>query len=144
MENQEVMHKEGSGILSGTFISCSVIGKTRAYLPSEAVRSPAWYEGSALLHMSFCRGLAWWWCFLQSWNGSSFFPPATVGHCVHSDASGTFAFLDQSKYFIFQLFQQWHGVDISAKKMVPIVMAAALWEGSWSGMFVYIQITWQW
>ena len=28
--------------------------------------------------------LAWWWCFLQSWNGVSFFPPATVGHCIHS------------------------------------------------------------
>ena len=73
--------------------------------------------------------LAWWWCFLQSWNGSSFFPPATVGHCVHSDASGTFgcgAFLDRSKYFMFQWPQQWCGVDISAKEMVSIVMAATL------------------
>ena len=30
--------------------------------------------------------LAWWWYFLQRLNGSSFFSPATVGHCVHSDA----------------------------------------------------------
>ena len=37
---------------------------------------------------------------------------------------------------MFQWLQQWHGVDISAKEIVPIVMAAALWGGSWSGKHV--------
>ena len=39
--NQEVVYKEGSGVLTWAFISCSISGKTRAYLPSEAVCSPA-------------------------------------------------------------------------------------------------------
>ena len=60
MENQEVVHKEGSGVLTGTFISCSVSGKTGAYLPSEAVCSPTWYKGTTLFHTSFCRGTGSW------------------------------------------------------------------------------------
>ena len=34
--------------------------------------------------------LAWWKCFLQSWNGSSFFPLPYPSAHVYSDASGSF------------------------------------------------------
>ena len=143
MENQEVVHKEGSGVLTWTFISCSISGKTR---PSEAVRSPVWYEGTASLHMSLCIGTGRLGMVVVLSPGSSFFPPATVGHCIHSYASGTFvcgAFLDQTNYFTFQWPQQWVGVDISVKEMVPIVMAAALWGGAWSGKHVcFYSATW--
>jgi hypothetical protein len=33
--------------------------------------------------------LAWWRCFLQSWNGSSFFPLPTPSYRVYFDASGS-------------------------------------------------------
>ena len=34
--------------------------------------------------------LAWWRCFLQRWNGSSFLPLPTPAAHVHSDASGNY------------------------------------------------------
>ena len=49
--------------------------------------------------------LAWWKCFLQSWNGSSFFPLPYPSAHVYSDASGSFgsgAVVDQLSWFQLQ------------------------------------------
>ena len=150
MENQEVVHKEGSGVLTWTFISCSISGKTRAYFPSEAVRSPAWYEGTASLHTSFCRGTGRlgmvvvlsaeleWLLILSpghSWTLRSFrcigylwlrgFPrPVQV---FHVSVAPTVAW---GRYF-----SKGDGANCDGSCLVR----------SWSGKhFVFIQITWQW
>ena len=34
--------------------------------------------------------LAWWWCFMQNWGGTSFFPLPTPASHMYSDASGTY------------------------------------------------------
>ena len=81
--------------------------------------------------------LAWWHCFLQSWHGASFIvPEGPPSIRVHSDASGSFgcgAFTSASQWFQVRWPESWADVDISAKEMVPIVLAAAIWGGSWKG-----------
>ena len=42
------------------------------------------------LNLSVGDYLRWWLHFLQSWNGSSFFPPPLPSVHVYSDASGSF------------------------------------------------------
>jgi hypothetical protein len=74
--------------------------------------------------------LAWWRCFLQRWNGSSFLPLPTPAAHVHSDASGNYgcgAFSTGLDWFQIQWPQDWACVDISAKELVPVVLAGAIW-----------------
>ena len=79
--------------------------------------------------------LAWWDCFLQSWHGTSFLilgDSLTIQ--VHSDASGTFgcgAITSDNRWLQVQWPASWQEVDISVKEMIPIVMSAAMWGGSW-------------
>ena len=83
--------------------------------------------------------LTWWRCFLQHWNGSSFFPLPKPSHHVYSDASGTYgcgAVVDPVGYFQMKWPGGWEEMDISVKELVPVVMAAALWGGSWQGQHI--------
>lgn len=83
--------------------------------------------------------LAWWGCFLRNWNGSSFFPLPTPATHVYSDASGTFgsgAFVSQLGWLQASWPRDWEEVEISAKELVPVVMAAALWGQHWTGQHV--------
>ena len=83
--------------------------------------------------------LAWWKCFLQSWNGSSFFPLPTPTCHVYSDASGTYgsgAFADTVGWFQAKWPEGWEEVDISAKELIPVVIAAALWGHGWQGQHI--------
>ena len=53
---------------------------------------------------------------------------------VHTDASGSFgcgALSSDTRWFQVQWPESWGDVDISVKEMVPIVIAAAVWGGSW-------------
>ena len=53
---------------------------------------------------------------------------------VHLDASGTFGFgviTSNSRWLQVQWPASWQEVHISVKEMVPIVMLAARWGGSW-------------
>ena len=93
-----------------------------------------------------CRAradLAWWQCFLQSWNGVSFLQisPPTVH--VYSDASGAFgcgAFSIAAGWFQLQWPESWQEVAIAVKEMLPVVVAAALWGHGWSGMHVALHV----
>ena len=78
--------------------------------------------------------LAWWNSFLQEWNGQSFFPPPHHSVEVVSDASGSFgcgAFSVSLGWFQIQWPQSWGSAHITAKELLPVVMAAALWGHCW-------------
>ena len=102
----------------------------QAKLPSHFVRLTAGARAD----------LAWWKCFLQSWNGSSIFPLPDPACHVYSDASGSYgggAVVDTWGWFQVQWPGEWNEVDISVKEMVPIVIAAALWGKYWQGKHIH-------
>ena len=79
--------------------------------------------------------LIWWQTFLQDWNGTSFFPAMTASLEVFSDASGSFgcgAFASPLGWFQLQWPEDWLSIHITAKELVPIVLAAALWGPQWT------------
>ena len=80
--------------------------------------------------------LQWWQCLLRHWNGHSFFPPQLPSVHVYSDASGSYgcgAFQHPSGCFQLQWPPSWVDIEITAKELVPIVVAAALWGREWAG-----------
>ena len=84
--------------------------------------------------------LMWWWEFLEEWNGISLLTSLgkrEVSETVISDASGRWgcgAFWERRW---FQL--SWEDTDIAdntniaTKELIPVVMAAAMWERHWEG-----------
>ena len=84
--------------------------------------------------------IAWWQCLLRHWNGRSFFPLASPTRHLYSDASGSYgcgAFsTEQASWFQLQWPHSWSGTSISAKELVPIVLAAAMWGPLWSSNHV--------
>ena len=87
------------------------------------------------LNLSVRADLCWWLHFLQSWNGSSFFPPPLPSVHVYSNASGLFgcgAFSRPHGWFQLQWPPTWLSVNIATKEFVPVVMAAALWGRQWA------------
>ena len=87
------------------------------------------------LNASARADLLWWQTFLQDWNGKSFCPVASTSIEVSSDASGIFgcgAFANTSSWFQLQWPESWQSVHITAKELIPIVIAAAVWVGHWS------------
>ena len=78
--------------------------------------------------------LLWWHHFLQEWNGKSFFPQSTPSVQITSDASGSFgcgAFSQPHGWFQLQWPESWISVNIAAKELVPVVVAAAIWGPLW-------------
>ena len=83
--------------------------------------------------------ILWWKVILRHWNGRSFFPGKPPSITVTSDASGTFgcgAFSVQRGWFELAWPSIWDTIHIAAKELVPIVIAMALWGGSWLGQCV--------
>jgi hypothetical protein len=79
--------------------------------------------------------LMWWHTFLQDWNGRSFFPVMSPSVEIFSDASGTFgcgAFAHPHGWFQLQWPDDWHSIHITAKELVPVVIAAVLWGYQWT------------
>ncbi len=70
--------------------------------------------------------LAWWNTFLQGWKGKSFFPGAME---VTSDASGSYGCgaIFGNTWFQVLCPPSWAAINITAKELVPIVIAAACW-----------------
>ena len=88
------------------------------------------------LNCSVRADLQWWDCFLQDWNGTSFFPKPVPSVHTYSDASSSFgcgAFDADRGWFQFQWSDGWADRSIASKEMIPVVVAAALWGKSWAG-----------
>ena len=95
------------------------------------------------LNLSVRADLHWWLHFLQSWNGSYFFPPPLPSVHVYSDASGSFgcgAFSRPHGWFQLQWPPAWLSVNIATKEFVPVVTAAALWGRQWAGLHVCFHV----
>ena len=80
--------------------------------------------------------ILWWKCLLHLWSGHSFFPSPVVAYHVYSDASGRWgcgAFVECMGWFQVAWPADWQATDISVKELVPVAIAAALWDPLWSG-----------
>lgn len=87
------------------------------------------------LNFSARADLMWWRAFLQDWNGRSFFPVTPITSEVFSDAAGTSgcgAFTTNHHWFQILWPEGWQSIHITAKELLPIVVAAAVWGSCWS------------
>ncbi len=141
MSKKAHTRKELESLLGHLSHAASIVRPGRTFLRQlfnlmHSVRDPGHY---VRLNAGARADLAWWRCFLQNWNGSSFFPqPQPLFH-VYSDASGTFgcgAFVGGLGWFQAKWPADWEGIDISSKELVPVVVASALWGSYWSGKHV--------
>ena len=95
-----------------------------------------------ILRGRFKSDLQWWALFMERWNGIGL--TASLGR-VHptitltSDASGRWgcgAFLDTGEWFQCEWQGQWPVVHITAKELVPVIIACATWERQWQEQIV--------
>ena len=82
--------------------------------------------------------ILWWLCFLQRWNGRSFFPQSTPSVHIYTDAAGSIGCGGfQVKGHWFQLV--WPGEvrrSIAALELIPVVIAAIYWGCNWRSSMV--------
>ena len=96
----------------------------------------------AHLNTAIRADLMWWDLFLQGWNGVSLLWNHRRRHPdtqVWSDASGSWGcgVLSQTgEWFQHQWLPQSENLSIAAKKLVPIVLAAAVWGCKWQRMII--------
>ena len=91
------------------------------------------------LNLSAKADIKWWGMFLSNWNGRSFFPVPIASIHVTSDASGCFGcggFSIPHGWFQAQWPDRWRDTHITAKELLPVVIAAALWGDKWAGQCV--------
>ena len=96
--------------------------------------------------------LEWWFQFGQEWNGTAMMwhvDRARPEVVLTSDASGSWGCGAWWESRWFQL--QWQGLGetanygITAKELLPIVVAVACWGKEWQGKAVWLgATTWQW
>ena len=90
------------------------------------------------LTADFHSDLAWWECFLPTWNCRSFM-------CIHSkrcepqvlfssDASGSWGCgaIWATRWIQCEWQSAWENESIALKELLPIVLACAIWGPSWS------------
>ena len=112
-------------------------GKTFTRSLIEAMKRPRLPEQRTRLE-AICRAdIAWWQLFVTAWNGISLLPPTTPSITIVSDASGSWgcgAFCRQlGGWFQVTWPLSWAEVNIAAKELLPITVAAATWGAQWSG-----------
>ena len=79
--------------------------------------------------------IAWWYTFLQSWNGVSLLPAADPSQLTLSDASGSWGggASWNGRWFQIQWPSSWAQASIAPKELIPIVIAVAVWGHHWAG-----------
>ena len=94
------------------------------------------------LNEGFRSDLYWWACFLPKWNGVSMMKSVVGGpyyETVTSDASGSWgcgAYISTGLWFQLEWPKSWASYHITAKEMLPIVLATAMWGEQWRGKTV--------
>ena len=100
----------------------------------ELSKSVATLHHHSCLNRDFCANLQWWAEFtttVRKWNGQCFLIPelqASPDVTVYTDASGTLGCGGLwQEWFQLPWYPTWEGVNITAKELTPIIMAATLW-----------------
>ncbi len=89
------------------------------------------------LKSEFCSDLAWWKCFLRSWNGRSLMdvhaPKAAPDVTFSSDASGSWGCgaIWDNRWLQCAWNGWWEEQSIAVKELLPIVLACAIWGPQW-------------
>ena len=85
------------------------------------------------LNREFKSDLAWWYAFVQHWNGLSILqspnlPPSTQ-ITIQTDASGSWGCgaVCNHHWLQWQWPEAWTSKDIMAKELVPVVLSCAVW-----------------
>ena len=116
---------------------------TRRIIDLLHLPSMAFPHGHVRLNCGFRSDIEWWCQFLPSWNGVTFLPPTRSSpHIIlTSDASGNWGCGAYSSFdwFQFQWPEYWLAVDITAKELLPIVLALAIWGKKWIGSSVLVR-----
>ena len=79
---------------------------------------------------------------MTRWNGIGMMaslgrvPPRAIRTSDASGNSGCGALLASGRWFQCQWEGQWEGVHITAKELLPIVIACAVWGKDWQGRTV--------
>lgn len=89
--------------------------------------------------------LAWWKTYVNAWNGISFLQlthQLVPSVNVFTDASGSFGrgAIWGTLWVQGQWPSDWLHVNIMVKKLVPVVLAGAIWGQQWSGQHVQFHI----
>ena len=93
---------------------------------------------NSFLHLNLAArsDILWWRSFIESWNGLSMMQPSRIQNpdiVLTSDASGSWGC--GAYYNSHWLQYQWShftvDYDITAKELLPIVFAAAIWGREW-------------
>ncbi|XP_019858872.1 PREDICTED: uncharacterized protein LOC109587091 [Amphimedon queenslandica] len=106
----------------------------------EAMKRPRLPHQKTRLDANCKADIKWWSLFVADWNGISALPPSCPVTWVISDASGSWGCgaFDQYHGSWFQLPwpASWAEVNIAAKELLPVVIAAAVWGRRWAGQRV--------
>ena len=90
------------------------------------------------------RSDVWWWhTFLEQWNGVSLLaahiyrPPDAE---LYTDASGNWGCggTDGIHWFQCAWEENWQGVNIATKELVPIILAVGVWGSRWGTRHVLV------
>ena len=124
--------------------ACRVVKSGRTFLRRMIDLSavPRELDHWVRLNSAFHSDLQWWHLFLEDWNGTALCssvvqqPPVST---ITSDASGRWgcgAFTEVGEWFQFRWPASWADVHITAKELLPIVVACAVWGHKWRGVTV--------
>ena len=84
--------------------------------------------------------IAWWLFFLKEWNGVSLSTRAHLSHYVFGCFGVVWLWCCGSRWCLVQWPPHWLSVDITVKKLVPVIFAAACWGPIWSGHHVRFNV----
>ena len=90
--------------------------------------------------------LEWWHTFLLQWNEVSLLLEGDMAnpqlHVVHDSSWGAGAFWEKEWFqILWSKYPEFKEAPISAKDLLPIVIAVALWCSRWQGKIVCCDIT---
>ena len=114
--------------------ACCVIRQGRSFLRRMIELSKGVRELHHMVRLNACfrSDLRWWGCFLPVLNGSCQLSSLVMSKpqvVLTSDASGSWgcgAYTSEGQWFKLQLPENWHGVHITVKELLPIVLGAAV------------------
>ena len=137
MGGQEGMHKERAGYPSWPLVTCRRSYIAGPHIPEAAVSTAVGGQVTTLLCLPqcWCRGrLAVVECIPSGLEWYILLPNLAPAMEVMSDASGTYgggAFSLPHGWFQLEWPEIWLPVHITAKELLPIVIASALWGNQW-------------